>query len=101
MKFKILTAIMIFVLSSTAQAENVWCSGIVTNVKLNTEYNNDKMSFKIGEVVAVLDEGMWSVDMQERALSLLLSAQVTRNNVFYWGSSDCAIILKALSQDTR
>ncbi len=96
---KILSILVLIILfpMNQALASNTWCSGKVSNVKLNTDYNNDTVSFTVNGVVAELSPSQWSVDMRKSVLSLMISAQLSGKSVSYWGSADCKTILNRLS----
>lgn len=95
MKRTALIFIILSALTTTAYA-NTWCSGRVSSVKLNTDYNNNITSFTVNNVVATLHQSFWQDAMIKNAINLMMTAQIAGKSVRYWGSDDCKIIMNRL-----
>lgn len=96
LKNKFLIAAILFQFSNLVHA-STWCSGEVTNIRLNTDYNNNVVSFTVNGVGATLENGNWSDEMKDKVLSVMLAAQLSGKNVAYWGSNDCTLIKNRLN----
>jgi len=86
-----------FVFFGDSVFASTWCSGQVTNIRLNTDYNNDQIAYTVNGVFAVLEQNLWSDKMQDKVLSIMLAAQLGGKSISYWGSDDCTLIKNRLS----
>ena len=84
-----------------------WCgegvsgqSGEVKYIMLNSDYNNDVIKVRIGDVTAELNDTYLSEFQKKNILALLLTAQTTGSRIKYIGTSDCKKIQKDMSHLT-
>ena len=80
----------------TVNASNTICTGKITKIILNSDYNNNLLKFEVNGVITQLNLGCWSDDRQKNVYTLMLSAQMSGKNIQYWGSADCSLIHKNL-----
>jgi len=93
MKFVVLTFVLIVSGESFASG---WCQGYLTEIRLNVDPSNGpKNLYKINSVFAEFNSN-WTSDQLKEAFSLLLTAKTTKNEVKYWGTTDCKKIESTL-----
>ena len=92
----LLTLVGLFTYSEESYASNKTCKGNVTQITLNTDYNNDTYKYMVNGAAAELDGAHWGDLMKKNVLSLMLSAHMSGKQVQYWGSEDCLLIKKRL-----
>ncbi len=95
-KINILSILLFLAFSGAVNASNKTCTGKITSIQLNTDYNKDNIRYVINDVHAELHGSHWSEDMSSKVYSLMLSAQMSGKTVEYWGTEDCKSILKFL-----
>ena len=95
-KFLKVFSIVFFVSMSSFSYAGGWCQGYLTEIRLNVSPSSGpKNLYAINGVYAEFNSDWTEIQLKE-AFALLLTAKTTKNEVKYWGSTDCKKIESTL-----